>query len=86
MMSEDKNIKQEYDFSKGERGKFAKLLKNEKTQITIRLDSKTVAYFKCMAEEKDVPYQNLINLYLRSCVEERRTLLMDWPKSESPVS
>ena len=63
----ESRMKDEYDFSNGERGKFAEILKKEKTQITIRLDSKTVVYFKCLAEAKDIPYQNLINLYLRDC-------------------
>ncbi len=42
---EDLEMRDEYDFSDGQRGKFAELLKKEKTQITIRLDSKTVVFF-----------------------------------------
>ena len=45
-----------------------------KKQITIRLDDEVIAYFKQMAEESGIPYQNLINFYLRNCVEEKKRL------------
>lgn len=49
-----------------------------KQSITIRLDRPTVAYFKSLAEELGMPYQNLINLYLRDCVESERKLEPRW--------
>ncbi len=62
-----------YDFSKmkGEKNPYIKLLKQP---ITIRLDKETVSYFKALATELGVPYQNLINLYLRDCAVSRRRL------------
>ena len=62
-----------YDFSKmkGERNPYIKLLKQP---ITIRLDKDTVAYFKALATDLGVPYQNLINLYLRDCAASQRRL------------
>lgn len=62
-----------YDFSKmkGEKNPYIKLLKQP---ITIRLDKETVSYFKALATELGVPYQNLINLYLRDCAASRRRL------------
>ena len=49
-----------------------------KKQITIRIDEDTIAYFKNMAEEKGIPYQGLINLYLRDCAQSRRDLKLQW--------
>lgn len=62
-----------YDFSKmkGEKNPYIKLLKQP---ITIRLDKETVTYFKALATELGVPYQNLINLYLRDCAASHRRL------------
>ena len=46
--------------------------------VTMRLDRDTVAYFKAMAEETGIPYQSLINLYLRDCAVHQRKLKMKW--------
>ncbi len=43
-----------------------------KESITIRLDRPTVAYFKALADELGMPYQSMINLYLRDCVVSGR--------------
>ena len=64
-----------YDFSKAKRNPYAKRLKQ---QITIRLDRDTVSYFKELAEETGVPYQTLMNLYLRDCAATRKRLSMRW--------
>lgn len=64
-------MRKEYDFSKAKKNPYAKQLKE---QITIRLEKNTIRYFKQLAEETGIPYQNLINLYLRNCAEERRKL------------
>lgn len=66
-------MKKEYDLSKMKKRKnpFAKQLKK---QITIRMGVDIIDYFKEMSEETGVPYQNLINLYLRECVASRKKL------------
>jgi predicted DNA binding CopG/RHH family protein len=46
--------------------------------VTIRLDEGTIVYFKSMAARAGIPYQNLINLYLRDCAAERKRLKMEW--------
>ncbi len=70
-------MRQHYDFEnmKGEKNPYVNQLK---MPITIRLDKTTVAYFKALAEESNIPYQNLINLYLRDCAQHRRKLHMKW--------
>ena len=70
-------MQEEYDLSKMKRRKnpYAKSLKK---QITIRLDDDTIKYFKGLAIETGLPYQNLINLYLRDCAEQHRKLSMEW--------
>ena len=66
-----------YDFSrmKGKRNPYTRLLKQP---VTIRLDKASVRYFKELAAELGIPYQNLINLYLRDCAVNRRKLNLEW--------
>lgn len=66
-----------YDFSnlKGEKNPYISRLKQP---ITIRLDKGTVAYFKALAVEVGMPYQNLINLYLRDCALHHKKLELKW--------
>ena len=66
-----------YDFSrmKGVPNPYASRLKQP---ITIRLDKGTVAYFKSLASEMGMPYQNLINLYLRDCALNQKKLKLKW--------
>lgn len=70
-------MKAEYDFSKmkGQRNPYRGRLKQP---ITIRLDKSTVAYFKGLADEIGIPYQNLINLYLRDCALNQKKLDLRW--------
>ena len=68
-------MRKEYDFSKARRNPYAKRLKRP---ITIRLDEATIGYFKQLAEETELPYQSLINLYLRDCAAHGRRLSMSW--------
>lgn len=68
-------MRKEYDFSSSDKNPYAK---KHKKQITIRLDEETIGYFKRLAEDKGIPYQSLINLYLRSCAEEQRELELNW--------
>ena len=66
-----------YDFStlKGRKNPYLKYLKQP---VTIRLDRAAVAYFKSQAEKTGIPYQSLINLYLRDCAAHRRKIKMNW--------
>ena len=66
-----------YNFSemKGERNPYLARLKQP---ITIRLDKNTVTYFKTLATELGMPYQNLINLYLRDCALHHKKLALKW--------
>lgn len=70
-------MRKEYDFSKleGHKNPFAKELKK---QVTIRMGVDIIDYFKRMADETGIPYQNLINLYLRECVQSQRKLSVKW--------
>lgn len=71
-----------YDFSKAKRNPYAKMLKKP---VTIRLDEGTIDYFKQLAEETELPYQSLINLYLRDCAAQGRKLSMTWRTSKEKV-
>ena len=70
-------MRDHYDFSKmkGRKNPYAKAFK---IPITIRLDRDTVLYFKSLTEKTGLPYQNLINLYLRDCATQRRQPKMQW--------
>jgi predicted DNA binding CopG/RHH family protein len=68
-------MRDNYDFSTSKKNPYVKKLKK---QITIRLDEDTIQYFKEMALENGVPYQNLINLYLRDCAARGRKLHLKW--------
>ena len=68
-------MKAEYDFSNAKKNPYAKRLKRK---VTIRLDAPTVEYFKDLAEETGIPYQTLINLYLRDCAQSKRELSLEW--------
>ena len=68
-------MKKSYDFSKGKRNPYAKRLKR---QVTIRLDETTISYFNELAEETGIPYQTLINLYLRECAASHKRLNLHW--------
>ena len=68
-------MRKEYDFSNARRNPYAKRLKQ---RVTIRLDEPTVEYFKDLADETGIPYQTLINLYLRDCAESKKKLSMKW--------
>ena len=68
-------MRKEYDFSKAKRNPYAKYLKR---QVTMRLDEAAIRYFKALAAETGIPYQTLINLYLRECAATGRRLTMHW--------
>lgn len=68
-------MRKEYDLSKSRKNPYASQLKK---QITIRLDEDAIAYFKGISEEVGIPYQSLINLYLRDCATSHRKLNINW--------
>jgi len=68
-------MRKEYDFSKARKNPYASQLKK---QITIRLDGESISYFKAISTEVGIPYQSLINLYLRDCVNANRKLNFQW--------
>ncbi len=68
-------MRKEYDFSQARPNPYAKRLKRS---VTIRIDEGTIAYFKGLAAESGIPYQTLINSYLRDCASTRRRPAMRW--------
>ena len=68
-------MKKNYDFSKARKNPYATRLKR---QVTIRLDDQTIEYFKAISKECGIPYQTLINLYLRDCAATGKRLAMNW--------
>lgn len=70
-------MRDHYDFKnmKGRKNPYVKFLKQP---VTMRLDRDIISYFKSMSEETGIPYQSLINLYLRDCAVNRRKLHMTW--------
>ncbi len=72
-------MKKEYDFSKMKSRKNPYIAKLKKS-VTMRLSEDVIDYFKLMAEDSGVPYQSLINLYLRDCVSQHRKVDISWHK------
>jgi len=70
-------MRKEYDFSKmkSRRNPYASKLKR---QVTIRMGEDVVEYFKQLSEETGIPYQSLINLYLRDCMAHERKPDLSW--------
>lgn len=70
-------MRREYDLAKlkSRRNPYARDLRR---QVTIRLGVDIISYFKELAEETGIPYQQLINLYLRDCVASKRKPTLKW--------
>lgn len=68
-------MRAEYDFSNARKNPYAKQLKK---QITINIDSEAIDYFKKQSEKAGIPYQTLINLYLKDCAQNNRQLKILW--------
>ena len=70
-------MKKEYDLSKmkSRKNPFSAKLKR---QVTIRMGDDVISYFKTLSEETGIPYQTLINLYLRDCVANQRKPDLSW--------
>jgi predicted DNA binding CopG/RHH family protein len=73
-------MRKEYDFSDARPNPYAKRLKKA---VTIRLDQPTIDYFKGVAQETGIPYQTLINLYLRECAMDRKKPAVRWKRAAS---
>lgn len=70
-------MRDHYDFSKMKARKNP-YIKHLKQPVTMRLDKDSIDYFKAMSEESGIPYQTLINLYLRDCAAKERKLNIAW--------
>lgn len=70
-------MRNHYDFAdmKGQKNPYIKHLKQP---VTMRIDKPTIAYFKSLAGEIGIPYQSLINLYLRDCTIKQKKLHLSW--------
>jgi predicted DNA binding CopG/RHH family protein len=73
-------MRKHYDFSNARKNPYASQLKKS---VTIRLDEGSISYFKGMAEETGIPYQSLINLYLRDCAASKKKLNLAWETASS---
>jgi uncharacterized protein (DUF4415 family) len=72
---EGNKMRKEYDFSKAKPNPYIKKLRK---QISIRIDTDTIDYFKMKAEETGIAYQNLINLYLADCAAHSKKINIAW--------
>ncbi len=68
-------MRKEYNFSKSRKNPYAGKLKK---QITLRLDEEAIDYFKAISKVVGIPYQSLINLYLRECAASNKKLSLQW--------
>jgi predicted DNA binding CopG/RHH family protein len=68
-------MRNEYDFSDSIKNPYARKLKK---QVTIRLEKETIEYFKKLANETDIPYQKLINLFLSDCAKNKKKPSINW--------
>ena len=73
-------MRKQYDFTDAKPNPYAKKLK---TQITIRLENETLDYFKQIATETDLPYQKLINLFLRDCATNHKRPEVKWTRAKA---
>lgn len=51
-----------------------------KKSITIRLDADVIDYFKELSQKLDIPYQTLLNDFLRHCKEKKLIPKTTWKK------
>ena len=68
-------MRDEYDFAKARKNPYARKLKR---QVTIRLEPEVIDYFKGLAHDNGIPYQTLINLFLRDCAQSRKKPSIEW--------
>lgn len=75
-------MRKQYDFSQGIKNPYVKRLKK---QITIRIEKDILDYFKQLSAETDLPYQKLINLFLRDCAEHHKKPSVQWIAKKAHV-
>jgi len=68
-------MRDEYDFSKAKKNPYAKKLKK---QVRIRLETDVIDYFKEQSADTGIPYQSLINLFLRDCAASKKKIRIKW--------
>ncbi len=68
-------MRKHYDFTNARKNPYAKRLKK---QVTIRIEETTLEYFKGLAAELAIPYQTIINMYLKDCANHRKQLHLEW--------
>ena len=68
-------MRKTYDFTGAKKNPYAKRLKKP---VTIRLETEIIGYFKDLSLQTGIPYQNLINLYLRDCAQTHKKLAFNW--------
>jgi predicted DNA binding CopG/RHH family protein len=71
-------MRKEYNFSKAQKNPYASKLKR---QITIRVDEGTIQYFKDLTRDLGIPYQTLMNMYLRDCAATHKKLSLQWKRA-----
>ncbi|HWP91970.1 MAG TPA: antitoxin [Thermodesulfobacteriota bacterium] len=72
-------MRKEYDFTKSIKNPYSKKLKK---QVTILLENEIIDYFKKLAAETDIPYQKLINLFLRECAGKKLKPAVSWEETK----
>lgn len=77
-MEEVTAMRKEYNFSKAQKNPYASKLKR---QITIRVDEGTIQYFKDLTRDLGIPYQTLMNMYLRDCAATHKKLSLQWKRA-----
>jgi uncharacterized protein (DUF4415 family) len=70
-------MREHYDFSKM-KSKKNPYTKDLKQPVTMRIDRDSIDYFKSLSEQSGIPYQTLINLYLRDCAVNEKKLDLAW--------
>lgn len=68
-------MRKDYDFSKAKKNPYARKLKK---QVTIRLEPEVIDYFKDLSAQNGIPYQTLINLFLRDCAQSKKKPVIEW--------
>ena len=68
-------MRKEYDFSQARKKPYAKVLKK---QVTIRLEPEVIDYLRGLARDHGIPYQTLINLYLRDGAKSGKKPTIEW--------
>lgn len=75
IITEENKMKKEYDFPQSIKNPYIRSLKK---QITIRIENETIEYFKRLAAETDIPYQKLINMFLKDCAINEKKPSISW--------